>query len=139
MSPDMYEFASSAWHYNFEDHRCPHDSWVELVAISDNAGRDVDSQAGIHIQVRLLGAYHDLYITLRYESVMSYSLLLPFRTLGDNHSIGHDDWLVDEIRLSPADNAIHDIAFSSGARWHIEARNILASIETIIPKDSISS
>ena len=24
-----YEFAAAAWHYDFEDHRSPHDGWLD--------------------------------------------------------------------------------------------------------------
>jgi hypothetical protein len=29
------EFAAAPWHYHHEDHRCPHDSWVESVQIGE--------------------------------------------------------------------------------------------------------
>ena len=27
-----YEFAVADWHYDFRNHQCPHDAWVESVA-----------------------------------------------------------------------------------------------------------
>lgn len=37
---------------------------------------------------------------------------------------GHGDWLIDEIRLSDRGLVLHEILFSSGARWLIESEDI---------------
>jgi len=35
--------------------------------------------------------------------------------------VGHGDWLVDEVHLSERGYVGHEILFSRGARWRIEA------------------
>jgi hypothetical protein len=39
-------------------------------------------------------------------------------------NVGHRDWLVDEIRLSDRGLVVHEILFSRGALWTIEAADL---------------
>ena len=32
-----YAFASASWHYDHNDYRCPHDSWIESVQILEES------------------------------------------------------------------------------------------------------
>ena len=32
---DAFSFATAAWHYDFSDHRSPHDSWVESITVQE--------------------------------------------------------------------------------------------------------
>ena len=122
MPRDAYEFASATWHYDPEDHRCPHDSWVEQLSVREPSAGERSEVRHIDISVRLLGAYQDVWIDLVYTDVKDYSLQL---TRADSSSdIGHGDWLVDELRLSESGLVIHEVVFSTGARWFIECRNI---------------
>jgi hypothetical protein len=68
--------------------------------------------------VRLLGAYHDGYIELRYLDVFAYRLWS-----NDCHR-GSGDWLYDEFRLSERGNLLHEIEWSSGGTWSIEASDL---------------
>ena len=95
-----YEFAVAEWHYNPEDHQCPHDSWVESVTISEPYSGDSRQDRSIEINLRLLGAYHDGYIDLKYSDVRSYSLETPADFKAPPLNVGHGDWLTDEVRLS---------------------------------------
>jgi hypothetical protein len=117
-----YEFAAAPWHYDHNDHRCPHDSWVESVVIRENSSGSRHEIREIEIVVRLLGAYHDGYLELVYTGVVSYSFLAKRSTAPDNK--GHGDWLIDEIRLSEGNLVLHEIAFWSGSHWLIECRDI---------------
>jgi len=65
------EFVEAPWHYDTNDHRCPHDAWVEQVLISEPANGDRRQRRRIDIQVRLLGAYHDGHLTLRCLNVVA--------------------------------------------------------------------
>jgi len=119
--PSAYEFAAADWHYNPQDPRCPHDSWVESLQISEEHLPQIDRQDGIKIQLMLLGAYHDGQIRIIYEGVKSYS----FNLLPDSFEIKHHgDWIIDEIRLSENGWLIHEIEFWLKGRWQIECKDI---------------
>ena len=115
-----YAFATAEWHYDYHDHRCPHDAWVEHLTIQEPSSGERRQIRGLDIQVRLLGAYHDGYIELSYKNVNGYQLsYAPGPSCG-----GHSDWLVDEIRLSEHGNVVHEVVFWSNARWYIECEDI---------------
>jgi hypothetical protein len=120
-----YEFAVAEWHYNSERHECPHDAWVESLVVSEPFSGERREKRSLEIRVRLLGAFHDGYIDLRYKSVQSYSLETPaeFKMLPLN--VGHGDWLKDEIRLSESGSVLHEVEFSRGSKWLIECEDIV--------------
>ena len=120
-----YEFAVAEWHYNPEAPQCPHDSWVESVTISEPFSGDCRQYRSIEINLRLLGAYHDGYIDLKYNDVRSYSLETPADFKAPPLNVGHGDWLTDEVRLSERGHVVHEIEFSRGSRWLIECGNII--------------
>jgi len=37
LTTSAYEFATADWHYNPQDHRCPHDSWVESLIVTEHS------------------------------------------------------------------------------------------------------
>jgi WD40 repeat protein len=113
-----FEFATANWHYDYGDHRCPHDSWVESLTINEPASRERLQHRSVAITVRLLGAFHDGHILIDYADVQTYSLVRP-KSLP-----GHGDWLVDEIRSSENGLVLHEVLFSSDSRWLIEARDV---------------
>jgi len=117
LETNAFAFASALWHYDAQDPRCPHDSWIESIKVVENATGDRHQHRWIDIHVRLLGAYHDGHIELTYTNVRSYSL-------GASDVGGHGDWLRDEIRLSDEGLALHEVRFASGSRWSIECRDI---------------
>ena len=112
------EFATAAWHYEHNDHRCPHDSWVESLAITELATGERLQNRTLHISARLFGAFHDGHLLLDYANVHMYSLENP------KAQTGHGNWLIDEIRLSRNGLVLHEVLFSSGSRWLIEAADI---------------
>jgi hypothetical protein len=129
LPPSAYTFATASWHYSTLDHRCPHDAWVESFTISEEKHDENPIQRRMNIHVRLLGAYHDGHIELAYKGVNSYVLSKPALGPGSWGSggwkyTGHHDWLVDETRLSDNNLVVHEIVFSSDARWLIECEDI---------------
>jgi hypothetical protein len=110
-----YEFATARWHYNYSDHRCPHDSWLESLTISEPASGNRREIRHVEIGVRLLGAFHDGALELSYPGVCSYSI---------SGNAGHGDWLTDEIHLSEKNMVHHEVLFSNGSRWLIESKDI---------------
>jgi hypothetical protein len=68
------EFALVEWRLDATDHRCPHDSWVEYLRIIEESAEKTRRQRTLHIELRLLGAYHDGFLDLNYVNVKKYSL-----------------------------------------------------------------
>src|SRR5437763_6043396 len=73
MPASAYVFAAASWHFDHEDHRCPHDAWVESVLFREPSSGPRHEKRELEIEVRLLGAFHDGYLHLFYERVHSYS------------------------------------------------------------------
>lgn len=117
-----YEFASATWHYDPDDHRCLHDSWVEQLSVKELSAGERSEVRRVEISVRLLGAYQDGWINLVYADVKHYSLRLTHE--GSLPDIGHGDWLIDELRLSECGLVVHEVVFSTGTRWFIECGDI---------------
>jgi hypothetical protein len=112
------DFALAPWHYMPSDPRCPHDAWVEAIAIRELSRGERHETRALEIHMRLLGACHDGHIELRYENVHCYSIDAAQGLIG-----GHGDWLIDEIALT-ADGAIaHTIEFINGM-MRIECEDI---------------
>lgn len=120
-----YDCAVASWHYNHNDHRCPHDSWLESFVVSEIPSGSRAEKREIAIEMRLFGAYHDGSLKLSYPGVRSYE----FSSKRNPCEAGHGDWLADEIRLSECNLVLHEILFSSGSRWTIESGDILVGWE----------
>ena len=78
-------------------------------------------QRSLSVNVRLLGAYHDGYIELRYPRVSRYALNV---TDGER---GHRDWRYDELRLSDRGYLVHEIEWSglyATGVWVIETSDL---------------
>ena len=114
-----YNFATAPWHFDHMDHRSPHDGWVEEIIIREPATGERKEHRSLEIVIKLLAAYHDGHIELKYSAVQNYSLA------GDKQrNIGHGDWLYDEIRLSQRGFVLHEIEWSCGSRWLIECGDV---------------
>jgi len=57
--PSAYALATSDWYFNFHDHRCPHDAWLEEATLAEPA-------SGERSEIR--------------TTALRMSLWLPFRT-----------------------------------------------------------
>lgn len=124
-----YNFATAPWHYDFSDHRAPHDGWVEEIIIREPATGARKEHRSLEIVVKLLAAYHDGHIELKYSAVQNYSL-----AGAKQGSTGHGDWLYDEIRLSQREYVLHEIEWSCGSRWLIECGDVSykwSSLDTV--------
>lgn len=112
------EFALAEWRLSPSFHECPHDSWVEYLKIYEDASGERRQNRVLHIEVRLLGAYHDGFLDLKYKNVTQYAL-----SKTDNWE-DHGDWLYDEVRLSENKLVLHEIEFHSQTNWLIECKDI---------------
>jgi hypothetical protein len=131
--PEAYDFATAPWHYDPADHRSLHDAWVEEVTLREDLASEGEASRRLSLGIRLLGPYHDGHTYLSYAYVSGYQLVLP----RDSSSVGalsrpsggHNDWLIDELRLSSSGTLLHEVVFSSGARWLIESEFIKHSTD----------
>lgn len=117
-----YELISSGLLLDASDHRCPHDGWLEWAKFEEPSEGDRQEIRSLSLRVRLLGAYHDMYLELYYPRVFSYSMNNP-----TSHA-GHFDWRYSEIRLSESGSLVHEIEWAgppgAEARWIIEASDV---------------
>src|SRR5690349_10494077 len=87
----LRECTAFDWYKFSTDHRCPHDAWVESIAISEPSSGERHQKRGLEISIRLLGAYHDGIIEFTYKGVHNYSM----QAMRD--AAGHGDWLEDDV------------------------------------------
>jgi hypothetical protein len=118
-----YALASSDWYFDFQDHRCPHDAWLESITFSEPATGERSEHRVTTIRVRLLGAYHDGFVEFVYPRVFRYSMSSPSSVRG----LGN--WRYDEFRVSPSGHLIHEIEWAGfsreeSSRWIIEASDV---------------
>jgi hypothetical protein len=130
--PNAYSLVTSEWYFGFDDHRAPHDAWLESAIFEEPSEGERSEIRHLSLRVRLLGAYHDMYLEFFYPKVFAYSL----NNL--RSSTGHCDWRYDEFRLSPDGNLIHEIEWAGGpgqeAHWLIEASDVLF---TVTPRKAV--
>ena len=116
------EFAKAAWYSDPTDHRCPHDAWLEAIEISEPAEGERKEKRKTAIAVRLLNAYHDGYIILRYAGVRGFSIG------SSSAGRGLDDWLEDRFSLTSAALFRHEITWCFGpdakSLWFIESESV---------------
>ena len=86
LPPSVQEYALADWHYNFSDHRCPHDAWLEYVTIRELTDGESRKIRSLEIEIRLLAACHDEHVEFHdgriefiYRDVESYCLDQPYR------------------------------------------------------------
>jgi len=116
-----YGIATSDWYYDATDPRCPHDAWLESCVLNEISSGQREEVRTLSLSVRLLGAYHDRYIELRYPRVFSYSMSI---SRGEH---GQRDWRYDEFRLSKRGNLVHEIEWCGSQEtgsWIIEASDV---------------
>jgi hypothetical protein len=114
-----HALATSEWYFDFNDHRCPHDGWVEQVIIEERPVEVDIRRRQVSLTLRLLGAYQDGIIELHYPTVFAYSVA----TFASNHA----DLRYDELRLSESGQLIHEIEWcgmQQTGRWLIEASDV---------------
>jgi hypothetical protein len=119
--PSAYALATSEWYFDFHDHRCPHDAWLETTCLFEPFSGQRSEVRSQSMKVRLLGAYHDGHIELRYPRLFAYTLNVVDAVRG------HRDWRYDELRLSDRGNLVHEIEWwgpRQTGSWVIEASDV---------------
>ena len=116
--PGAFALGTAGWWQDSNDHRSPHDAWLESLTFSEPAAGERFEKRVTALKVRLLAAYHDGFIELFYPLVVSYSL----QCSDCEHGLG--DWCYDEFRLSSTGHVIHEIEWTRGHRWVIETSDV---------------
>ena len=129
------QFALSDWYYDYRDFdRCPHDAWVESFEVFENFSGKRREHRNVGIRIRLLASSHRGHIHFTYENVFAYGLnFSPTVRVGDEKLVlpKHEDWMADEISLNSRGHVVHEIHFSSGCIWSIEAESVSYSFGPI--------
>jgi hypothetical protein len=120
--------ATGGWYFGFEDHRAPHDAWLESAVFVERSEGEREERRWLVLELTLLGAWQDMWIKFRYPRVYSYAMT------GAESQGGHGDWLYDEFRISDNGHLIHEIEWAGGAlregsRWLIESSDVEFSVE----------
>ncbi len=104
-----YSFATASWRGNNNDPRELHDSWLDTITIKES------KKEGIEIIIKLVGAFHDRHLNLRYLNVDKYII---------KNNSHHGDLLRNEIRLSDDMKVVHEIEWGIDENWIIECEDI---------------
>jgi hypothetical protein len=121
--PHALALATADWYFLSDDHRCPHDAWLQHVRLTEVGRGKGQQRRRDRLRIQLLGAYHDMILTFTYKAVIRYVLR------GDDlrSSLGHADWRYDEFRVNNEGHLVHEIewwqAWETG-RWLIEAEDV---------------
>lgn len=124
--PNAFALAILDWNFVFSNYGCPHHAWLNSAKVFEDATGDREQGRHVGIETVLLGAYHDLLLTLRYVGVVNHTL----SGCGLNGSGGHYDWRYDELRLSDEELLIREIEWASAidqGRWLIECEDVTFS------------
>lgn len=119
-----FAFASADWHYNFNDHKALHDSWLVDMSVRETNSANSDERV-TEIQLKLLGAFHDGHLRLTYHDVRSYQI--------GSATSAHTSIDRDEVRLSENGYVLHEIVWWQDVKWLIECTDI--SCEWIVAND----
>ncbi len=126
--PNAFDLANSDWWFNFENHNCPHDAWLEQATIHEPSSGDRHESRRTELQLTLLGAYHDVRICISYKGVSGLNIDAP------GLAEGHGDWRYDEFRVSDQGLLIHEIEwarYDRETRWVVTAEDIEFRTESI--------
>jgi hypothetical protein len=120
--PGALALATSDWYLGAEDHRAPHDAWLQGAFLQEIGKGERRQERTLSLRLSLLGAYHDLELELLYPRVFAYT----FR--GGVVEQGHGDWRYDEFRVSKDGHLVHEIQWcgmDDRATWVIEADDVI--------------
>ena len=116
-----YALASSDWWHDFNDHKCPHDAWLESAIFAESSFGERNEFRLITLTIRLFGAYHDGYIELIYSGVHAYKIDMS------NAGQGHGGWRYDEFCVNEKGHLVHEIEweiYGHKGSWLIECSDI---------------
>ena len=117
MPAQLFEFASNPEHYELNNPRSLHDTWVTSLTIAENRNKQRPFEATLAITLKLLGQQHDRDIVLTYNNVESYELIGHKNGFNYNDTF-HGDVLTHEISLVH-EQYQHTIELRSGSKFTV--------------------
>jgi hypothetical protein len=123
LPPNARRYALASWHCDLTDHRCIHDSRVEVISV-------VEQKRAVGIVIRLTGAHQDRHLLLKFLSVRRYSMEHPAAEPGRHKDAGHGDVLDDSFKLTPDGYVVYSLRMEFG-NIEIEAKDIQFSQQPI--------
>lgn len=123
MPPGARALATSDWYFDHQDHRAPHDAWLERAVVEESRGPD--GRRSVEVRLRLLGAYHDGHIEFTYRDVHRYRIERDPRPR--DVGSGQGDWRHDEFRVTAEGRLEHEIEWwgtDAIGTWIIEAAEV---------------
>jgi hypothetical protein len=124
--PDrVFRFASNEDHFNLASRSSLHDAWLEELTICESGVERLDNARSVSIHARLLGAFHDRRIHLKYLGVLKYSIagVLANPVLGERRP-WHGDLITHEVRAIADGQIVHEILFRAGGGLSIECEDL---------------
>ena len=119
LPPAACEFALADWHYDYHDHKSPHDGWMTGLRYELNVGDHLAS-----LEISLLCAYHDIVLTLNYSGVSLFEC-------SQNNRPGRDSWHIDEFQLGEG-CVTHTIRSEKDIIWRIEFTDFDFAFSTLV-------
>jgi hypothetical protein len=116
------KYALAAWHCDVTDHRCIHDAWIEAISVVESGTGPRKEKRGLGIVMRLLGAYHDRYLILKFPGVRRYRIEHPLVEERRN-DVAHGDVLDDSIQLTADGTILYSMRMEFGS-VEIEAKDV---------------
>ena len=117
------KYALAAWHCDVTDHRCIHDAWIEAISVVENGTGPRKEKRGMGIVMRLLGAYHDRYLILKFPGVRRYRIEHPLIEEQLRNDVAHGDVLDDSIQLTSSGTILYSMRMEFGG-IEIEAKDV---------------
>jgi hypothetical protein len=123
------KYALAEWHCDPTDKRCIHDSWIEAVSVVEAGSGARKEKRAMGIVIRLLGAYQDRHMLLKFLKVRRYQAEYSAAD-AKRPDIGHGDVFDDSIRLTPDGYVLYSMNMEFG-RIEIEAKDLEFSQQPI--------
>ncbi len=130
---NVYAFASNSDHFDLTSKSALHDAWMVSTSIAEIATGACQENRATEITIKLLGAWHDRHIFLRYREVSRYVFDSPRRTTErEGNQTSHGDLMTHEVRLASAGSFEHEILFVDGTTLLIEFSEFAHWEETVV-------
>lgn len=124
------KYALASWHCDVTDHRCIHDSWIELISVVETGVGQRKEKRALGIVIRLLAAHQDRHLILKFPGVRRYSIERPPAQPKRPEQSGHGDVLDDSIKLAADGYVVYTLRAEFGT-VEIEAKDIQFSQQPI--------
>lgn len=124
------KYALASWHCDVTDHRCIHDSRVELITVVEAGAGERKENRVLGIVIRLLAAHQDRHLILKFPEVRRYSIQRNPAHPTRQAETGHGDVLDDSIKLAADGYVLYTLRAEFGT-VEIEAKDIQFSQQPI--------